>query len=31
MTDNQTINILIAVAFMVLIGVLRHNRGTGWG
>ncbi len=31
MTDSQTLNILIGVVFMILIGILRHNRGMGWG
>jgi hypothetical protein len=31
MTDDQTLNILIGILFLIVIGVIRHNRGIGWG
>jgi len=31
MNDSQTLNVLIGVVFLVIIGVIRNNRGIGWG
>lgn len=30
MSNDLTINILIGVLFLIVIGVVRHNRGLGW-
>jgi len=30
MTDSS-LNILVAIFFLIIIGVVRHNRGMGWG
>jgi len=29
MTDNSTLNIIIAIVFMIIIGAIRHNSGMG--
>ncbi len=29
--SDQTLNILIAVLFLIIFAVIRFNRGIGWG
>lgn len=31
MDESATLNILIIILFLIIIGVARHNRGIGWG
>jgi len=31
MNDTATLNILIIILFLIIIGVARYNRGIGWG
>ena len=31
MSDDITLNILSGILFLIIIGVIRHNRGIGLG